>query len=201
MLTLIAALALSMTAADDTLRVTATMPDAIPRAGSFKVQIHMDLADAWTAGDAGLPGFVIQLATPDGVTPAGNVLTDQRELAKNEYLQAPYERLVEGTDADIEFNVDGEPAGPVAINVIAFLTRDQEVTFVRRRIELPVEAGATGQTADPATRSDWGTDAAGLQIGDKAPDFTLPRADGSTVTLSDELAQSNVIVTTYRAFW
>ena len=39
-----------------------------------------------------------------------------------------------------------------------------------------------------------------LQIGETAPDFDLPRGDGTTVTLG-QMRGTPVIVTTYRAFW
>ena len=53
----------------------------------------------------------------------------------------------------------------------------------------------------PATTSKWGVDEKLLQIGDKATDFVLPRADGSEVALEPYLGEKNIIVTTYRAHW
>ena len=51
-----------------------------------------------------------------------------------------------------------------------------------------------------ASTSDWGVEE-GVQIGQKAPAFVLPRADGTTLDLREYGAGRNVIVTTYRAFW
>lgn len=40
-----------------------------------------------------------------------------------------------------------------------------------------------------------------LKVGDQAPDFTLPRAGGGTVTLVDLLRQGPVVLTFYRGEW
>jgi peroxiredoxin len=41
----------------------------------------------------------------------------------------------------------------------------------------------------------------GLEVGDRAPDFTLPNAYGESVRLSDYLRQGPVILTFYRGAW
>ncbi len=41
----------------------------------------------------------------------------------------------------------------------------------------------------------------GLNIGDKAPDFSLPDADGNTVSLSDTLKKGPVVLVFYRGAW
>ena len=69
-----------------------------------------------------------------------------------------------------------------------------------QRFELPLEPGVEAEEV-AADESSWGVDEELLQIGDKAVDFELPRADGTTVKLSDYLGKKNIIVTTYRAFW
>ena len=38
-----------------------------------------------------------------------------------------------------------------------------------------------------------------LQVGDKAPDFSMPSATGSTVRLSDFLGKKSVVIFTYIA--
>lgn len=40
-----------------------------------------------------------------------------------------------------------------------------------------------------------------IQVGDRAPDFTLTNAVGETVRLSDRLSQGSVILTFYRGGW
>ena len=84
--------------------------------------------------------------------------------------------------------------------MLAYLTsKDGGAWFVRRRFALPLEPGAVARSV-PATRSDWGESDL-LQLGDQAPDFELPRADGTTVALSSFKGRKNVVITTYRAFW
>lgn len=39
-----------------------------------------------------------------------------------------------------------------------------------------------------------------IKVGDKAPDFALPSADGKTVRLSD-FASHNVLIDFYRGYW
>jgi peroxiredoxin len=41
----------------------------------------------------------------------------------------------------------------------------------------------------------------GLNIGDKAPDFSLPDPDGNLVTLSDSLEKGHVVLVFYRGAW
>lgn len=41
----------------------------------------------------------------------------------------------------------------------------------------------------------------GLNVGEKAPDFTLPDANGTKVTLSDELKKGPVVLNFYRGSW
>jgi hypothetical protein len=43
--------------------------------------------------------------------------------------------------------------------------------------------------------------AAGLQIGDRAPDFALPNQRGEMVRLSDRLARGPVVLSFYRGVW
>lgn len=43
--------------------------------------------------------------------------------------------------------------------------------------------------------------AAGLRIGESAPDFSLPNQRGDTVTLSDRLSRGPVVLCFYRGVW
>lgn len=43
--------------------------------------------------------------------------------------------------------------------------------------------------------------AAGLQVGDRAPDFALPNQRGETVRLSDRLSRGPVVLSFYRGVW
>lgn len=200
------------TAGPEALTITATMPEAAPAGGTtFEVAIDVALGDGWTASDAGIPKPILQIDAPDGVVPVGAEPADFRAYSRNEFLDTPWERLLDPGVTAIAFRVESEPAADttIAFNVIAYLVppgverpKDAppaDAWFVRRRAEVPLTAGATATATTQATVSTWGPDDR-LQIGDMAPDFTLPRADGTTVTLS-ALRGKNVIVSTYRAFW
>jgi hypothetical protein len=43
--------------------------------------------------------------------------------------------------------------------------------------------------------------AAGLRIGERAPDFTLPNQRGETVRLSERLSRGPVVLSFYRGVW
>jgi AhpC/TSA family len=43
--------------------------------------------------------------------------------------------------------------------------------------------------------------AAGLRIGERAPDFTLPNQRGETVRLSDRFSGGPVVLSFYRGVW
>ena len=139
---------------------------------------------------------------PEGVTLEGKVLEAHRPLSRNGFLMAPYERMLEPGANEVKLATTGDDAGPIAVNVVAYLRRGETgpARFVRQRIEVPARAGATGTPADARTTT-WGDDRAGLQVGDKAAPFSWPRADGTTVSLADHLGKRNILLTTYRAFW
>jgi cytochrome oxidase Cu insertion factor (SCO1/SenC/PrrC family) len=42
---------------------------------------------------------------------------------------------------------------------------------------------------------------ASLKVGDKAPEFTLPNADGKPVALSEYTARTPVVLVFYRGYW
>jgi len=58
------------------------------------------------------------------------------------------------------------------------------VAIVRRGIDYVRESGA-----------------AGLSIGERAPDFALPNQRGETVRLSDRLSRGPVVLNFYRGVW
>ena len=58
------------------------------------------------------------------------------------------------------------------------------VAIIRRGIDYVRESGA-----------------AGLSIGERAPDFTLPNQRGEMVRLSDRLSRGAVVLSFYRGVW
>jgi hypothetical protein len=45
------------------------------------------------------------------------------------------------------------------------------------------------------------TDAAGLSVGERAPDFALPNQRGERVRLSERLSRGPVVLNFYRGIW
>lgn len=171
--------------------------------GNYEIELGFDVSEGWSASEAGMPHAILQIEVPKSVKLAGEVLKTQRELGKNEYLQAPYELLIEENPTRVAFTLKREPeAGErFSFNVLAYVSREDEEDswFVRRRLELALSAQAEGAVVS-AERSDWGRGRL-LQLGDKASAFTLPRADGSKVSLRGFRGKKNVVVSTYRAHW
>jgi hypothetical protein len=58
------------------------------------------------------------------------------------------------------------------------------VAIIRRGIDYARESGA-----------------AGLRIGERAPDFALPNQRGETVNLSERLSRGPVVLNFYRGVW
>jgi hypothetical protein len=182
--------------------------DALTPGSAGAVMVSYALADGFVIAPDGMVAPIVQVAVPDSVKLDGAVLTDHKKLARNDFLHAPYELAMKQPTQRIAFKVQSPPAADahIGLNFIVYLrTPTGDARFVRRRLEVPLKLPArdvTGQSrvgADAAP-SPWGTGQF-LDIGDRADDFTLPRADGSRVRLSDFRGKKNVIVTTYRAFW
>lgn len=170
--------------------------------GKYELEIFVEMAKGWSSSEAGMPAPILQIRAPACVKLEGEVLHGQRDLSRNEYLFAPYERLIKNNEAHVEFTLVNAPSADdhFALNVVAYVgTDDEEQRFIRKRIVVPIAANASGSEV-AVTSSVWG-DHGTLEIGDKAVAFSLPRADGSTLDLSSYLGKKNVIVTTYRAFW
>jgi hypothetical protein len=194
----------------DLLQVEVTMqPGELTPGTPHAFTVEITAAEGWSPTDAGIPGVFVQLDVPSSVSLVGKVLETRQELARNEFLVAPFERLVETGATEIAFTIDRVPPpdATIGVNVVAYVRGPAavdggkgEARFVRQRFSLPVRAGAVAVPAD-ASRSTWGGERGGLQIGDHADPFSLPRADGSEVTLQELLDRSNAIVTTYRAHW
>lgn len=166
--------------------------------------LELDLGEGVSLSEAGIPSPILQIEVPPSVKLGGRYLRTYEELADNEFLNEPFERLLKGSRSTIAFELTREP-GPderLGLNVIGYQTSDggKRTSFLRRRLELPLTAGARALEV-AATRSSWGADPDLLQIGDDAAEFVLPMADGVELALEEFLGEQNVLVTTYRAFW
>jgi len=178
--------------------------DSLEVGGEYELEIFVELPENAKTSESGAPAPFLQLDVPPSIELGGRYLKTYQELSQNEFLEEPYERLLEENPARIPFKLVAEPAeGEVlGFNVLAYVKPGGETPdyFMRRRFELLIEPGVEAAEV-AATDSSWGVDERRLQLGDEAADFTLPRADGTTVALADYIGKKNIIVTTYRAFW
>lgn len=200
----LAVLLLGADSAEEAVQVSARLVgSSLEVGGHYEIELGFDVSEGWSASESGMAHAILQIDVPKSVKLDGEVLKGQKELSKNEYLQAPYERLIEENPTRVGFRVKREPeAGErFRFNVLAYVSREGEEDswLVRRRLELDLSGQAEGVVVS-AERSDWGRGRL-LQIGDKASAFTLPRADGSKVSLRGFRGKKNVVVSTYRAHW
>jgi hypothetical protein len=190
---------------DDAVKVSAKIDAGQLEVGkTYEIQLSVDIDDAYSVSRAGIPAPFVQIDVPKSVQLEGKVLETYKELSKNEFLQKPFEQLIDANPQKIAFKLLAQP-GPddhFTLNVTAYLTKDPKENgwFVRRPLILPVKGGATAAPGD-ANRSNWGRDEKLLQIGDQAAAFDLPTADGKKIALDTYLGKKNIIVLTYRAFW
>ena len=189
----------------DALEISIALPETpLEVGGKYEIRVEVTLREGWSSSDSGIPKPILQIKAPKAVELSGKRLTKQRDLARNEYLQAPFERLIDDGAARIGFKLRRapKPDDVFAFNVLAYVSRkggDDNGWFVRKRFELPLRAGASA-TSVAVEPSDWGANRE-LQLGDKAAMFSLPRADGRKVVLRKLLGKKNIVITTYRAFW
>lgn len=155
-----------------------------------------------SVSEAGMPAPLIQIEVPKCVELVGEVLESHKALAKNEFLHAPFERALTSDSTTIDFKLLAKPrAGDqVAINFIAYAkSSDGTSEFIRKRIAIPVAPAAKGAEVEVGDAA-WGKNSF-AKIGEKVKPITLPRADGSQLDLGDWIGKSNIIITTYRAYW
>ncbi len=75
--------------------------------------------------------------------------------------------------------------------------KDQIAEFNAKR-NRPPEIMAIVRRGNEAVKA---SGAAGLQIGERAPDFVLPNQRGEMVKLSDRLSRGPVVLNFYRGVW
>ena len=188
----------------DSINIAAHMMTPELKVGqTYEILIELSVEKGLSVSASGIPAPLLQIDTPPSVELVGKVITEYNELALNEFLQAPYERILKELPAKVEFKLIGEPSDGESIGLIFtgyVSSEDGKKEFLRRRLELPVQAAVSAQMGD-SRNSHWGTDPQAIKIGDLAPDFSLPRIDGSELSLSHYLGDKNILLTTYRAYW
>lgn len=167
----------------------------------YDIELNITFAEGVSASSSGVPAPIVQIDPPKSISLSGKVLIQFRDLARNEFLQEPYERLIGEFPARIKFKLKKRPSKTEQIHfsVLAYVRANENDYFVRQRYAIPVKAGAFSTLIDP-TESKWGKEKL-LQLGDKAAPFSLPRADGSILSLGKILGKQNIVITTYRANW
>jgi len=194
-------------ALDPTVGVTfrATLGAAAIAVGpTLTATVSIELAEGVSATDSGIPGFILQLDPPQGLELSGKRITEFKQLSRNEFLMEPWERLVKEASVEVQFTLTEMPAKGATLGLIlvGYVASEpgKDDAFLRRRLELPLVAGASARTGDPLDSS-WGPDKALLTIGDKAPSFELPVLQGGEIELAHELDGGPMLLTTYRAHW
>ena len=186
----------------DAVRVSAYLDASELSVGSkYEIIVELEMADGVKSSNARIAPM-LQIDVPEGVELEGRVVETYEELAGNEFLNEPFERMLGEFPAHVGFQLTEAPekGRTIGLNVIGyFVDASGQHSFLRQRLELPLVAGAEAKTGEEA--STWGRNDTLLQIGQKASEFELPREDGSPVALSDYVGDKNIIVTTYRAFW
>ena len=159
----------------------------------------------WEEGyqPGGLRRPLVQIDAPAPVTLLGgapNELLTPDDFQAS-FLRAPHGLRAKGKQVRIPFRLESapKPKDSIGINVIVYLGQDtrREARFVRRRIELPLRAGAES-AAEQEGDGSWGPDGV-LAIGDDAPDFELFGLTlGAKTALRGLRARSDVLVLFYR---
>lgn len=131
------------------LRPTGEQPAAGDRA---EIRVELAWPDTVSASEAGLPAPILQLDVPACARLTEEHVTGYRALSRNEFLEAPYERLVRDTTASIPLELVAPPAegDTVGLVLVAYVSdpAGERVRFLRRRIELPLAPGATSRAGD-----------------------------------------------------
>ncbi len=169
---------------------------------TYQLEFKWDVTSESAVDQAGVPVPLIQIDVPDSIELVGKELKEHKELSKNEFLYAPFERALESKTESIEFKLISAPAAGdhIAINFIAYSTaKDGTSQFIRKRLAVPVVAKAEGKEVEIGDAA-WGRNNFG-KIGEQVKPISIPQADGTKVDLGDILGKSNLIITTYRAFW
>lgn len=188
---------------DDVVTVSARIEaESLSVGQTYEIILDVKFKDGWSGRRAGIKAPILQIDVPPSVKLIGKVLKTYRELSRNEFLQEPFERLAKKRRERISFELIKKPkrGEKFGLSILSYASESpNDAWFIRRRLSLPVAAKATSQP-DSSTKSQWGEEDL-LQIGDEAPNFELPRADGTTVTLAQFRGKKNVLLSTYRAHW
>ena len=102
----------TVAAPDDLVEVSAQIAaDRLVVGESYEIVIDISVRDGYSASGAGVPAPLLQIDVPSWVKLEGKVLKGHRDLARNEYLQEPFERLLSEQPSRTGCNIQTTP-GP-----------------------------------------------------------------------------------------
>lgn len=193
----------AMTPSDSVVPSAAINAETLAVGEEYEIALAVQLGSDVSVDAAGIPQMLLQIDVPKCVKLLGKEVKTLGELSKNEFLEAPYERLVDAGETTIGFKVIREPkeGDAFGLNLLAYTGGEDSADhrFVRQRLSLPIQPNSVGTlVSEPA--SNWGRNKT-LHIGKKATFFSLPTAAGEKVSLKKYRGKKNVVVTTYRAHW
>ncbi len=165
-----------------------------------EIVVSVAAPEGWTVMRTGGPPPIVQIKPPACAELFGKVLKDPAERSYKGYLYEPFERAISAGDSTIRFKLLTPPGDGdrFEMNVIGYAApRDGgAIQFFRRRLVLPLAAGATATAADPAISS-W-SDEPILNIGDKLPAATLPIWGQGRKSLAEVHTGDWLVICTYR---
>ena len=88
---------------------TIRMAESLEPGQSAEIEFSLKLGEGWSAGGKD-PRPLIQVKAPASVELEGRRLTELRDLARNGFLQAPFERMPKSDSDRIGFKLKQAPA-------------------------------------------------------------------------------------------
>lgn len=79
--------------------------DALTIGPEYEIVLRVAIKDGWPASGAGVPAPLLQIDAPPAVKLSGKTLSSYQELSRNEFLQAPFEHLLQIGDVAADFSL------------------------------------------------------------------------------------------------
>lgn len=105
----------------DVLAVSAELEvDALTVGPEYDIVLRVAIKDGWSASGDGVPAPLLQIDAPPAVKLSGKHLTSFKELSRNEFLQAPFERLLKAKEERVQFTLIRPPGQgeQISLNVM-----------------------------------------------------------------------------------
>lgn len=94
--------------------------DALTVGPEYDIVLRVAIKDGWSASGASVPAPLLQIDAPPAVKLSGKTLSSYQELSRNEFLQAPFERLLKAKEERVEFTLVRPPGQgeQISLNVM-----------------------------------------------------------------------------------